>query len=314
MGFLRSLLFGTALLLFMVLAGIANVGTWALGTFLDSDTFAVTTSRIIAQPEVRGLLAERLAERLTSLVVPTSDAVPRPVRAALLLQQDATVDEVRRAISGVLASVLAEPDIVTVQQAALADLHRSVVALVGSAGDRAGVGEGAITLDLGAVIAAADRRLGGRGAAEFLGMALPPDAGTLTLVAVERLQPLAWAVQLLETVRWLLPSVAVTAAVLALAFARSRLHALAWLGLVLVLVGTICLLAASSAPILAGRLFGSAPDTRASAEATIDGLTAGLLTQSAVLAGLGLAMLVVGITAGIVTGRGPEDERRHAYR
>ena len=81
----------------------------------------------------------------------------------------------------------------------------------------------------------------------------------------------------------------------------------------LVLVGTLCLLAASSAPILASRLLGSGPGTRASAEATIDGLMAGLLTQSAVLAGLGLAMLVVGITAGIVTGRGAEDDRRDAY-
>ena len=142
---------------------------------------------------------------------------------------------------------------------------------------------------------------------------MPPGQGSLTLIAVDRLQPLAWAVQLLETIRWLLPTLAVTTAVLVLALARSRLHAVAWLGLVLVLVGTLCLLAASSAPILAGRLLGSRPDTQASAEATIDGLTAGLLTQSAVLAGLGLAMLVVGITAGIVTGRGTVDERRDAY-
>ena len=48
MSLLRSLLFGLALLLFMVAAFVANVGTWALATFLDSETFAVTTTRIIA--------------------------------------------------------------------------------------------------------------------------------------------------------------------------------------------------------------------------------------------------------------------------
>ena len=223
------------------------------------------------------------------------------------------MDDVRAAITRVVAAVLADPDMVAIEQAALANVHRSMLALIATAGDGGPAQDGAITLDLDAVIAAADRRLGGTGGAAFLGAEVPPGQGSLTLIAVDRLQPLTWAVQLLEAIRWLLPTLAVATAVLVLALARSRLHAVAWLGLVLVLVGTLCLLAASSAPILAGRLLGSRPDTQASAEATIDGLTAGLLTQSAVLAGLGLAMLVVGITAGIVTGRGAADERRDAY-
>ena len=72
------------------------------------------------------------------------------------------------------------------------------------------------------------------------------------------------------------------------------------------------MLAASGAPLIAARLLGSHPDALASTEAALDGLTASLLTQSAVVAGLGLAMLVVGITAGIVTGR--PDERQHLDR
>ncbi len=51
-------------------------------TFVDSDAFAATTSRIIEQPEVRVLLAERLADRLTELVVPASERVPPVVRRA----------------------------------------------------------------------------------------------------------------------------------------------------------------------------------------------------------------------------------------
>ena len=247
-------------------------------------------------------------------MVTRSGAVPGPVRDALDLSAGATRDQARTAITRVVATVLADPDTVAIELDALAGLHRSVLALIASTGGGSPAADGAITLDLGGVIEAADRRLGGSGEAEFLGVSLPPGLGTLTLVAVDRLQPLAWAVRLLETMRWLLPTLAVTTAVLVLALARSRLHAVAWLGLVLVLVGTLCLLAASSAPIVASRLLGSGADTRASAEATIDGLTAGLLTQSAVLAGLGLAMLVVGITAGIVTGRGTEAGQRDAYR
>jgi hypothetical protein len=113
----------------------------------------------------------------------------------------------------------------------------------------------------------------------------------------------------MDALRWLLPALCVLAAVLVLLLARARLHAVAWLGLCLLLVGALCLLAATAAPIAASRLFGTHPDAVASTSATLDGLTASLVTQSAVLAGLGLAMLVVGITAGIVISHG--DGRRH---
>ena len=85
------------------------------------------------------------------------------------------------------------------------------------------------------------------------------------------------------------------------------------LGVIALVVLALLLIAIGGFLFLGEWLFGSAAGTRASAETTIDGLMAGLLTQSAVLAGLGLAMLVVGITAGIVTGRGAEDQRRDAY-
>ncbi len=91
-------------------------------------------------------------------------------------------------------------------------------------------------------------------------------------------------------------------ALFVLLLARARLHAIAWLGLCLLLVGAACLLAASGAPAHRRQALGSRADTLASIEATLDGLMGGLMTQSAVLAGVGLAMLVVGVTAGIVTG------------
>ena len=73
------------------------------------------------------------------------------------------------------------------------------------------------------------------------------------------------------------------------------------------------MLVASGAPLIAGRLLGSHPDALASMEAALDDLTATLMTQSAVLAGVGLAMLIVGITASIVTGRPEERDRSDRY-
>ncbi len=302
MGLIRALLLAVSLVAFLVLSLVANVGLWALSTFLDSDAFAATTARIIEQPQVRSLLAERLAERLTDVLVPPSGRVPVLVRRGLGLTAGASTTDVEEALARAIDAQLADPTMVTVQQDALADLHRAVLAIIADPATGA-TGHAAITLDLGAVVEALAARLdpGGGG---FLGQTLPAGLPTLTLVEADGLASVARVLQILEALRWLLPALCVLSALLVLSLARARLHAVAWLGLCLLLVGAACMLATSAAPLVAGRLLGAHPDTLSSVESTLDGLTGELLTQSAVLAGLGLAMLVAGVSAGIVTGRG----------
>jgi len=311
MGVIRSLFMAIALLGFLVLALLANLGVWALGTFVDSKAFAATTTQIITQPEVRSLLAERLAVRLTDLIAPAGDSVPSVVRAGLGLPRGATRDDVQTSLTHSIDTALGDPGMVTVQQSALEGLHRTLMDVI-STGSRTSGADTGIALDLDAVVTALDERLD-PGATGFLGRVVPPGLGTLTLVQPGQLTVLARVVQLLEALRWLLPALCIAAALLVLLLARARLHAIAWLGLCLVLVGALCMLAASGAPLIAGRLFGSHPDALASMQATLDGLTATLITQSAVLAGLGLAMLVVGITAGMVTGRADDRDRSDRY-
>src|SRR3954470_18062929 len=110
MGLVRSLLLAVALLVFLLLALVANIGVWSLSTLVDSEAFAATTARIIGQPEVRGLLADRLAMRLTELVVPEDGRVPAGVRAPLGLGRTATSDDVQGALAAVIDATLARPD------------------------------------------------------------------------------------------------------------------------------------------------------------------------------------------------------------
>ncbi len=301
MGMIRSLLLAVSLVGFLLLSLAANGGLWALSTFLDSDAFAATTARIIEQPQVRRLLAERLAERLTDLVVPPSGRVPVLVRRSLGLDAGVTPAEVESGLADAIEAQLADPTMVQVQQDALADLHRAVLAVIADPATGA-TGHAAITLDLGAVVAALAAHLdpGGSG---FLGQAVPAGLPTLTLVQADGLDTVARVLQILEALRWLLPALCLMSALLVLILARARLHAIAWLGLCLLVVGAASLLAASAAPVVAARLLGAHADTLSSVEGTLDGLLGQLMTQSAVLAGLGLAMLVAGVTAGIVTGR-----------
>ncbi len=311
MGMIRSLLLAVSLVAFLVLSLVANVGLWALSTFLDSDAFAATTARIIDQPDVRLLLAERLAGRLTELVVPASGRIPVVVRRSLGPPAVATKADVEARLTDVIEAQLADPTMVKVQQDALADLHRAVLAVIADPAAGA-TGRAAITLDLGAVVVALGDRLdpGGSG---FLGQALPSGLPTLTLVQADGLASVARVLQILEAMRWLLPALCLMSALLVLLLARARLHAIAWLGLCLLLVGAVCLLGASAAPLMAAQVLGAHADTLASVESTLDGLMEELMTQSAVLAGLGLAMLVAGVTAGIVTGRDAGRSAGDAY-
>ncbi len=98
MGLIRSLLMAIALLGFLALTLVANVGVWSVSTLVDSQAFAATTSHILSQPQVRALLAERLAVRLTDLVVPSGEPVSTVVRRGLALPQSVSRDIVRQAM------------------------------------------------------------------------------------------------------------------------------------------------------------------------------------------------------------------------
>jgi len=71
-----------------------------------------------------------------------------------------------------------------------------------------------------------------------------------------------------------------------------------------VVAGTLSLLAASGVPVFASRLVATDPGQSAAITEALDGVTASLVTQSAVLAGLGLALVVAGIAGGVVVAHG----------
>ncbi len=311
MGVFRSLLLVMSLVAFLVLALVTNISAWSLSTLLDSDTFAATASRIVADPPVRLLLADRLAEQLTSLVAPVADKIPAEVPRALGLPSDATQADVRQALTRALETTLADPVVMVIEQDALEGLHGLVMGIISSSAEASD--PEAVTLDLTGAVSALGHRLD-PDSHGFLDHEIPAGLGTVTLVRSNALPIVASFIRVLETIRWLLPVLFALAGVAVLALARGRLHAVAWLGLVLVVVGAACLMVASGAPAIAARMFGSQPDTVEALEATLEGLTADLVTQSAVLAGVGLAMLVMGITAGIVTGRGDDGRGLDGYR
>ncbi len=67
-------------------------------------------------------------------------------------------------------------------------------------------------------------------------------------------------------------------------------------------------------PILVARARTVDPSEAAAVTAALDAITASLVTQSAVLAGLGLALVVAGIAGGVVVSHGsPGQDLRHGW-
>ena len=128
--------------------------------------------------------------------------------------------------------------------------------------------------------------------------AVEPGTATIRLLDGSIVDVVVGLVRLLDALRLLLPIGCAVAIALTLALARYRVHALAWVGLCGVVAGTVSLLVASGGPVLVSRSTDMAPDQAAAVTAALDTITAGLVIQSAALAGLGLALVVAGIAGG----------------
>ena len=308
---MRSLAFGAAVVLAMVLLLAGNIGMWAFSSLLDAPSLTRTAAQALQRPEVRARIAERIAAQLAPAMI-AAEPLPPNVRRILDVPARPSQDRLEDALRRQVDTALADPATGEVVVLAAGAIAQGVVSLLE---DRSTpivqLTADGLVADLGPMTSFVLDRLDPTGALE---RALPGDIGRLRLVDADVAREVVPVVRLLDTLRWVLPAACVVVILLLLALARYRVHSLAWLGLAAVVAGTASLLAATGAPIMLPRMLDTdRPSTLALAGA-LEELTAGLVTQSAVLAGLGLALVVAGIAGGIVVSRGePGPDARYGW-
>ncbi len=309
---LRSLAFGTSVLLTTLLLLVANVGMWAFVGLLGPTAVASAVVEALDDPTLRDRVSDAAGERLAGAVIergPLSSSVrrlldlpARPSEAALAAALAERVDGLLANGSSGEAAVLVAAAVSGVVRRMLDDTTDLTqdVARQGLVVDLTGVGR--MVLD----------RIDPSG---DLGGALAPGAVSISLVDADVTSLAVPVLRLLDALRWALPVACATGVAAILLLARFRVHALAWVGLCGVVAGTGSLLVASGGPVLLPRLGALDATAAASLTEVLDGLTAGLVTQSAVLAGLGLALVVAGIAGGVVVSRGspPGQDPRHGW-
>jgi hypothetical protein len=304
--------FGASVLLTMLLLLVTNLGMWAFSGLVEPATLARAVGATLDDQVLRDRVSRTMGESLASAVIELGP-LPSPVRRLL--------DLPARPSEAALAAALAER-IDRLLEGGATDEAAVLVAAALSAlvddvlGDAAGAGgdvaRDGLVVDLTPVGRTVLDRIDPSGE---LGGALPAGAVRIRLVDAAAMSLVVPIARLLDALRWMLPLACVVGIAAILVLARFRVHALAWVGLCGVVAGTVSLLVASGAPVLVPRL--AAIDATAATALTtvLDGLTAGLVTQSAVLAGLGLALVVAGIAGGVVVARGdaPGQDPRHGW-
>ncbi len=298
---LRSLAFGIAVLATMLTLLVSNVGIWALSTLLDPSALSRTVTTALRDPEVRGYVSGRVGAEVASAVLGMGP-LPGPVRRVLGLPARPSEAAVAAALTERIDGLLANEATGEALGLAAAAFERLVADVLQDpeATDPEWAERG-LVVDLTPVGRLVLDRLDPSGG---LGGALPVGRVSIQLVSGEVLAGMVSLARLFDALRWLLPLASLVAVVATLVLARYRVHALAWVGLCGVVAGTLSLLAASGVPVLASRLSTGDTGQGSAITAALDSVTASLVIQSAVLAGLGLALVVAGIAGGVVVVHG----------
>jgi hypothetical protein len=304
---LRSLAFGAAVVLATTFLLLGNVSVWAFSSVLDPPALSRVAIASLRRPEVRRHVSTQLAAQLAPAVLALGP-LPPDLRRVLDLPARPSEERLGAVLQRQVDAALADPASDTALRVAATAVGDAVTDLLDRSPGASGDGADALLVDLRDLVRLVLERSDPSGT---LARALPPDVGTLRLVDDELVRTVAPVARLVDSLRWALPVVCAVVILALLVLARYRVHALAWVGLAAVIAGTLSLLAASGVPVLMPRLLGADEASTVAVTAALDGITASLVTQSAVLAGLGLALVVVGIAGGIVVSQ--EDRGADGY-
>jgi hypothetical protein len=235
----RKLGIGALIALGSLMLCIAVFATWLDRVFLDTSTWTDTSAAALQQPAVRNAVAQQLTDQLYANVnVPQVLAQALPPRLKPFAGTIAGAGEpyVERAV----AAGLERPRVVQLWTAANRNAHGQLMHILNGGGSTFSTANGAVTLNLTPILGNISQTLSTRtnGA-----IALPPDAGKVTLLKSDQLRQAQDGVKILRLLSIPLALAALAVLAIAVVISRERRHtlrAIAWgvlaAGLVLVLI------------------------------------------------------------------------------
>jgi flagellar basal body-associated protein FliL len=234
--FKRRLLVWIFILLACASAILAPIAFWARSTFLDTNNFVNIVAPLTADETVARALSNEVASRFFVQL-----EIQKRVKEALQEALPDKLDFLARPIGNSLQAftqnityeVITSPEFQAAWNHILRLAHSAAVAII--RGDRllpiSGSGE--------VVLEAADLMLNVRGRLVAAGLRflekapIPPDVGKVVLLASSQLRLIRERLQVLETLNWLLPFLAIAFFAAAVLISEDRRESLMWMSIAL---------------------------------------------------------------------------------
>jgi Short C-terminal domain len=278
----------TALVLAGFLLLVSSFAVWVNRVALNTDVFVDTSSELLDDDAIRSAVATRAVDELYAEVDVASlleDRLPNDYQS---LSGPAAAG-LRQASYQIVNRALEQPSMQKLWAISLEESHRTLVQVLEGGGDRVSTDEGIVTLDLRPIVLDTAERIGLR---NEVADRLPADAGRIEVLRSDELDTAQNVFQLLKTLAWLLPILAIGAFALAVWLAGDRRRALRRIGITTVVVGVLGLVAVRIAGSYVVNELVADTETRTAADNAWDILTELLRSSFRWLVVIGALFLV----------------------
>jgi hypothetical protein len=283
-----------ALVLAALLLLLSSFAIWVNRVALNTDVFVDTSSELLDDDAIRSAVATRAVDELyaeVDVAALLEDRLPNDYQS---LSGPAAAG-LRQASYQIVDRALERPAMQRLWAISLEESHRTLVQVLEGGGDRVSTDEGVVTLDLRPIVLDTADRIGLR---DEVADRLPTDAGQIEVLRSDELDTAQNVFQLLKTLAWLLPILAIGAFALAVWLAGDRRRALRRIGITTVVVGVLGLVAVRVAGSYVVNELVAETETRTAAGNAWDILTELLRSSFRWLVVIGVLFLVAAWLAG----------------
>jgi hypothetical protein len=226
-----------------VLLLLASFAVWVDRVALNTDEFVDTSSELLEDDAIRKAVATTVVDELFGSVDVETEVEGKLPEDLKSLSGPATAG-LREGSYQLVARALEQPRLQRLWALSVEQSHQTLVRVLESDGETVSTEGGVVTLDLELLVLEAADRIGLRSEVEDQ---LPEDVGRIEILRSDELDTAQNSFQLLKTLAWVLPLLALAAFALGAWVSGDRRRVMRRIGVTLLVVGVVGLVAANLA-------------------------------------------------------------------
>ena len=227
----------------LVVAGLllllSATAVWVDRVALNNDVFVDTSTELIQDDAIRTAVATRAVDELFLSVDVQAELEQQLPDDYQRLSGPATA-ALREGSYRLVERALKQPRLQRLWALTIDESHRTLIGVLEGGGDTVSTEEGAVTLDLELIVLEAADRIGLR---DQIAGEIPEDVGRIEILRSDELEAAQDGLNILQTLAWVLPLLALAAFALAVWIAGDRRRAVRRVGITVAVVGLVGLVA-----------------------------------------------------------------------